>query len=165
MYDVIEINNKSYSLLWSWYLLNLRVREEADLILKFQPALCFDGMSIGIKRFFDGISGRHPGTFHVAEYGSKENISKNAFKICLMKMLPHNRGHNKVLCWGKEKINSLDFDPRSLLPNYDTIDWAVKNYQEYHQIRSEYESYIGWRTLSFKGETFNIDSNCLIYKI
>lgn len=43
------------------------------------------------------------------------------------------------------------------LPNYETIDWAHKHFQELDALKSEYRSYIGWRMLAYQGETININ--------
>jgi hypothetical protein len=43
------------------------------------------------------------------------------------------------------------------LPNYENIEWAAKYFEESLELRAEYRSYIGWRSLAYSGETINID--------
>jgi hypothetical protein len=56
-------------------------------------------------------------------------------------------------------LRNNDLDNRGRLPNYDNISWAEKHYEEHDNLRSEYESYIGWRRTPFSGETINIDDH------
>lgn len=60
-------------------------------------------------------------------------------------------------------INSKRVDSRAYLPNYKNISWAKKHFQEFHQLPTEYKSYIGWRRLPYQGETINIESNGIRY--
>jgi len=46
---------------------------------------------------------------------------------------------------------------RVQLPNYKSIKWVRKHFEESRDVQSEYISYIGWRTLPYAGQTINID--------
>ncbi|MCK9613858.1 MAG: hypothetical protein M0R16_13355 [Bacteroidales bacterium] len=58
---------------------------------------------------------------------------------------------------GHKIINKEIADTRGNLPNYKNIDWAHKHFKEFKELPTEYRSYIGWRRLSYKGETININ--------
>jgi hypothetical protein len=47
-------------------------------------------------------------------------------------------------------------DPRGQLPNYANVSWAPQHYREYHQLKTDYKSFVGWRQEPFRGQTVNI---------
>lgn len=48
-------------------------------------------------------------------------------------------------------------DSRARLPNYANVAWATQHYREFHQLKTNYKSFIGWRRTPFHGETINIE--------
>ena len=51
-------------------------------------------------------------------------------------------------------------DPRALLPNYKTEDWAKEYFKDFNKLKdNNYKSYIGWRKTAFKSKYINIDSS------
>jgi lysophospholipase L1-like esterase len=49
------------------------------------------------------------------------------------------------------------------LPNYAEAVWAQKHFEEFFASKREYRSYLGWRSLSFSGETLNMDEQGIRY--
>ncbi len=49
------------------------------------------------------------------------------------------------------------------LPNYEDIDWGSKHFVEFHELPTEYSSYIGWRRGEYSGETIEITKKGLRY--
>lgn len=54
-------------------------------------------------------------------------------------------------------INKSKMEPVWMLPNYKNMGWARTHFKEYFELKSEFRSYIGWRSLPYKGQTINID--------
>jgi hypothetical protein len=42
-------------------------------------------------------------------------------------------------------------DPRGRQPNYANVNWARQHYREYHQLKTDYKSFIGWHLSRFTG--------------
>lgn len=57
----------------------------------------------------------------------------------------------------KQNLGMVD-DNRSELKNYQNVPWAKKHFEELSKLRSDYQSYYGWRRKPFKGETITIDT-------
>lgn len=41
---------------------------------------------------------------------------------------------------------------------YQNVNWSDLYFEEFHNLKTEYRSYIGWRRMPFQGQTINIDS-------
>ena len=57
---------------------------------------------------------------------------------------------------------SLDMPPldaRAGLPNYHDVDWAETHFREFAELVPVHHSYVGWRRLSYRGETIEIDDD------
>ena len=53
---------------------------------------------------------------------------------------------------------------REQLPNYkENVDYGSTIFSEYNQVKFNYEAFVGWRSLPFKGITTNINSRGLRY--
>lgn len=64
-----------------------------------------------------------------------------------------------VIAFRSYRLLKPDNDPRSTLPNYDTVKWAAMHFTEFSRLPAVYRSYTGWRRLPFSGQTIKIDEN------
>ena len=49
-------------------------------------------------------------------------------------------------------------DNRANLPNYKNISWSETFFKEFHELKSEYRSYYGWRRLPYLGKTIHVNN-------
>ena len=75
----------------------------------------------------------------------------------LSAVLIYNAYQSYEMVWGYLTGKNSPIPEKALLPNYQNIDWAEQHFIEYENVEHEYKSFVGWRALSYKGETINID--------
>jgi hypothetical protein len=48
-------------------------------------------------------------------------------------------------------------DDRHKYPNYRDVPWSATHFVEFHELQTEYRSFVGWRRKGFTGTTINVD--------
>ena len=62
------------------------------------------------------------------------------------------------------QVSGKNFDQRSILPNYNNIDWSSIHFDEISKLKTDYYDFIGWRRHDFNGETINIKNGYRLNK-